>query len=108
MGRTRNNWSNSQSGTENGGRSMSQTLVKIALVCVCWGIVSAINIASYVAKRGHKISILFFRIMIYKYIHQYTEITRQETGKIGPGFYHYVISMNLALVLVIIGIILKY
>jgi len=87
---------------------MSDTLFKIALVCVCWGIVSAINIASYVAKRGHKINIFLFRIMIFKYIHQYTEITRQETGKIGPWFYNYIISMNAALVLVIVGIILKY
>ena len=87
---------------------MSQTLIKIAIVCLCWGVVSAIKIASYVAKRGNKISIVFFRIMIYKYIHQYMEITKQETGKIGPWFYHYVVSMNLALVLIIIGIILKY
>jgi hypothetical protein len=87
---------------------MSQILFKIALVFVCWGIVSAINIASYVSKRGHKISIIFFRIMIYKYIHQYTEITKEETGKIGPWFYHYIISMNMALVFVVVGIILKY
>jgi hypothetical protein len=87
---------------------MSSILFKIAIVCVCWGIVAAINIASYLARRGHKISILFFRLMIYKYIHQYTEITKQETGKIGPWFYHYIISMNLTLLLVIIGIILMY
>ncbi|MBN2459985.1 MAG: hypothetical protein JXB60_00135 [Candidatus Cloacimonetes bacterium] len=87
---------------------MSNTLFKIAIIFVCWGIVSAIKITSYVAKRGHKVSILFLRIMIYKYIHQYTEITKQETGKIGPWFYHYVISMNLTLIFIIIGIILWY
>jgi len=85
---------------------MTYTLFKIAILFVCWGIVAAINIASYVAKHGHKINVLFFRIMIYKYIHQYSEITKQKTGKIGPWFYHYVIAMNLALILVIIGIIL--
>lgn len=86
---------------------MSQLFFWIALACIAWGVVSAVVMANYIAKRGHKISILFFRFMIYKYIHNYTEITRQENGNVGPWFYHYIVSMNLALVCVIIGAVLK-
>ena len=86
--------------------AMSDALFGLALVCVGWGVVSAVNIASYVSKRGEKINILLFRVMIYKYIHQYREFTRKETGSVGPWFYHYIVSMNAALVLVVAGIIL--
>jgi hypothetical protein len=79
----------------------------LALLSVVWGIVSAIVITSYLSARGVKINILFFRIMILKYIHQYHEITKKERGKPGPWFYSYIASMNLALALVIIGIIFR-
>ncbi len=87
---------------------MSETLFIIAAACVCWGIVSALKMASYISKRGHKINIFLFRIMIYRYINSYMEITREETGRTGRWFYHYVVAMNAALVLVIVGIILEH
>lgn len=62
---------------------MSHVFFRIALAFIAWGMVSAIAMATHISKRGHKISIFFFRFMIYKYIHQYTEITKQEDGK--PG-----------------------
>ncbi|MBN1162977.1 MAG: hypothetical protein JXB45_00225 [Candidatus Krumholzibacteriota bacterium] len=86
---------------------MSRILFGIALACVIWGVVSAIAMAGYIARRGHKINILFFRLLIFKYIHQYAEITTQERGKPGGWFYSYITSMNLALVFVIIGAVLK-
>jgi hypothetical protein len=39
--------------------------------------------------------------MILSYLHQYAKVTRQETGRIGPLFYHYVVPLNLALVLAV-------
>jgi len=86
---------------------LSEILLGIALGSVAWGVVSAIVIASYLANRGRKINFIFFRILILKYIHEYYEITQQENGKPGFWFYSYVVSMNLALVLAVIGLILK-
>jgi len=86
---------------------MSTLFFSIALVSVFWGVVSAVAIASYISSRGHKINIPFFRLYIYRYIHTYTEMTRTEQGRPGFWFYSYIISMNLALVCVIIGAILK-
>jgi len=86
---------------------MSNLFFGFALLSVVWGIVSSIVIASYLSKRGIKINILFFRILVLRYIHQYHEITKGEKGRPGPWFYSYIISMNLALVLVIIGVVLR-
>ena len=86
---------------------MSNVFLGIAIASVIWGIVSAIAMASYVARRGHKVSLLFLRLLIFKYIHQYSEITTQENGKPGAWFYSYTTSMNLALICAIIGVVLK-
>ena len=86
---------------------MSEIILGLAIVSVFWGVVSAIVIASFLSRRGHKISFLFFRLLILKYIHQYSEITTKENGKPGFWFYSYIISMNLALILAIVGLALK-
>lgn len=86
---------------------MSNIFFILALLSVFWGIVSSIVIASFLSRRGIKINWLLFRILVLKYIHQYHKITKEENGKPGPWFYSYIISMNLALVLVIFGIVLR-
>lgn len=86
---------------------MSNVFFGIAIASATWGIVSAIAMVSYISKRGYRISIPFFRLLIFKYIHQYSEITKQETGKPGAWLYSYIASMSLALVCVIIGLVLK-
>ena len=85
----------------------STLFLTLALICLGWGIVSAMVITSFMSSRGVKINILFLRIMILKYIHQYHEITAKERGKPGPWFYSYIASMNLALALAVIGGILR-
>lgn len=86
---------------------MSDFFFVLAILSVAWGIVSSIVIASFLSRRGIKINLLFFRVLVLKYIHQYHKITVQENGKPGPWFYSYIISMNLALVFAIVGIVLK-
>jgi len=78
-----------------------------ALVSVIFGIVFMIMIVSFLSKRGIKINYVFLRLYIIKYIHQYRKITIEENGKPGHLFYAFIVSMNLALVLAVIGIILR-
>ena len=85
---------------------MSNILFILALASVVWGVVSSIVITAFLARRGVKINYVFIKVMILKYVYQYRKITMQENGRPGPWFYSYVISMNLALVLVIVGIVL--
>jgi uncharacterized oligopeptide transporter (OPT) family protein len=85
---------------------MSSPLLVLAIFSALWGIVSSLVIASFLSKRGIKINYIFFKVLMIKYIHQYRKITMQENGRPGPWFYSFVISMNLALIFVIAGIVL--
>jgi len=86
---------------------LSNVLLGIALVSVVWGIVSSIVITDALRKRGTKINWIFLKIMIIKYVGQYREMTRTETGRTGPWYYSFVIAMNLALVTAVVGLVLR-
>ncbi len=86
---------------------MSELLFGLAILSVVWGVVSSIKMASFLSQRGTRINLLFFKIMVLKYVSQYCRMTRQENGRPGPWFYSYILSMNLALVLVIIGLVVR-
>ena len=86
---------------------MSMFFFTPALVSVLFGIVFMIMIMSFLSNRGIKINYIFLRLYIFKYLHRYRQITIEENGKPGNLFYAFIFSMNLALVLAIIGIILR-
>ena len=46
-------------------------------------------------------SFIWIRLMLPVCVHRYARVTRPETGKTGPLFYHFVIAFNLALVAVV-------
>jgi hypothetical protein len=79
----------------------------LALISVVWGIATSITITSFLSKRGIKINYLLFRLFVFKYVRQYRKTTMEETGKPGPLFYSFITAWNLALLLAIVGIILK-
>jgi len=87
--------------------TMSNTFFILALASAVWGVVSSIVITSFLARRGVKINYVFIKVLILKYIHQYRKMTMQENGRPGPWFYSFVVSMNLALVFAIVGILFK-
>ncbi|MGD9148199.1 MAG: hypothetical protein PVI80_21730 [Anaerolineae bacterium] len=76
-------------------------LVGCLLVCALWAVTAAMLIARELDRRGMPVSFVWLRLMILKYLYQYVKITRQETGRIGPLFYHYVVPLNVALVLAV-------
>lgn len=86
---------------------MSTLFLILALIGVACGIATSIMIASFLSKRGIKINYLFFRVLIFKYVRQYRQITMEETGKPGPLFYPFITAWNLALLFAIVGAILK-
>jgi len=84
---------------------MNEFFLILALLSVLWGIVSAMVITGTMSHRGIAINVPLFRLYVLKYIHQYYVTTRQERGHAGPWFYSFVVSMNLALVLVVVGLL---
>ncbi len=88
--------------------NVSDILFAVAIVSVLWGVASAVLIAEALRKRGVKVNWVFLRFLILsKYLGQYRDITRQETGRSGPLFYSYVVAMNLALLTAIAGFLLR-
>jgi len=77
-------------------------LIGLGVVCVIWAGVAAVLIAADLHKRGISVSVIWLRLMILKYLHEYSKLTREETGRVGPLFYHYVVPLNVALVIVIL------
>jgi len=76
-----------------------QFLIAVGLLCVVWAVVAAIRIAADLQKRGVPVSFLWLRLMVLKYLHEYARLTRDETGRVGPLFYHYVVPLNVALLI---------
>jgi len=85
-------------------------MASIVLICaiagVCLYVIFSMMIVHQLSKRDVKISFLFLRLFIIKYIHQYKQITLEETGKVGPLFYPCIVSINMALVLGLVYFIL--
>jgi hypothetical protein len=83
-------------------------LMGLGVVCVVWAVVAAILITANLHKRGIPVSVIWLRVMILKYLHEYARVTREETGRVGPLFYHYVVPLNVALVLMIVLVIVLW
>jgi len=86
---------------------MANIFLALAIVFVGLFVIFSIMIVNEVSKRGVKINFLWLRLYIIKYIHQYKKITKEETGKVGPLYYPCLVSVNLALVCAIAGLVLK-
>jgi len=77
----------------------------IVAIAVTWHIVATMMIYEALRKRNLKVSFIFLRLLAPKYASQYRQITRKETGKTGPLFYHWIISINTAWVAAILLIL---
>ena len=80
----------------------------LAGLCGVWnGVVSGM-IYFDLRGRGESVNFFLLRVIAPFYAYRYRRITREETGRTGPLFYHWVVSINGALVfgLVTIGLLL--
>jgi hypothetical protein len=86
---------------------MPNAFLILALVFVGLYVVFSMMIVHELSKRGVKINFVLLRLFIIKYIGQYKQITLKETGRIGPLYYPCIISVSLALILAIAGLLLR-
>ena len=77
--------------------------IVVIFACVLMHIVSTILIAIELDKREINIHPLFFGLMTMINLNRYRELTLAETGRVGFLFYSYVVPINIALVLTIVG-----
>ena len=78
--------------------------VTVAIVAVIWHVVSSLMICSRLATRGVKINWIFIRMLYPVYAGKYRKMVKSETGHEPPLFYHWVVSVNVALVAAIAAI----
>lgn len=69
-------------------------------------VVLSILIIRELAKRNIKINILFLRLLLPKYVHDYKKITEKESGRPGSLFYPWIVSINLTLLCFILSRVL--
>jgi len=79
----------------------------LAMACVIWNVATSIVIYENLRRRGIRVSFLWLRLMAPFYAHRYRKITREEIGRTGPLYYHWIVSINSALVLGVVAILLK-
>jgi hypothetical protein len=87
---------------------MANTLLIAALVFVGVYVIFSMMIVRDLSKRGVKINYFLLRFFLIKYISQYKQITLKETGKVGPLYYPCIVSVNLALVSAVAGLLLRF
>ncbi len=87
---------------------MGNLFFVLAIISAAWGVVSSMMIVSFLSNHGVRINYFLLRLLLPRYVGQYRRMTRDETGKTGVWYYSFVIAMNLALVLVVIGLLLRF
>jgi hypothetical protein len=88
--------------------NLSNLFLYLGLAAMIFNVVVTMVIVSKLSRRGVKINILFLRFLYPKYVHQYKKMVTQETGKENPLYYFWLVSINLALVLCIVGMLIKF
>jgi aryl carrier-like protein len=86
---------------------MANLVLILLLVSAGLGVVFSMMIVHEVSKRGVKVSFVWLRLYIIKYIHQYQQLTRKDTGKVGPLYYPCIVSYIMALVFLIVYLIVR-
>jgi hypothetical protein len=86
---------------------MANAILILALVFVGLFVIFSIMIVHELSKRGVKINFILLRLYVIKYIHEYKQLTLKESGNIGPLYYPCIVSVALALVLAILGLVLR-
>ena len=80
----------------------------LAVCCVLWAVVAGLSAMSFCQRRGIRVNPVFLSIEMLNCLSQYRKLTRAETGHVGPLFYHYVIAINAALVLVVVLLVVRF
>ncbi len=88
--------------------SLSDLFLSLGLAAMIFNVVVTMIIVTKLSRRGVKINIIFLRFLFPKYVHQYKKMVSLETGKESPLYYSWLVSINLALVLCIVGILIKF
>ena len=84
------------------------TLLSItAAACMIWAVVAGLMAVRYCQAHGTTVNPVLLRWEVLRCLSIYRKLTRELTGHVGPLFYHFLIPINAALVLVIIMLVAR-
>jgi len=87
--------------------NVSYILIFSAIACCLWAVASIVRITIDMNRRGIKTPFPFMGVLMFRNLHRYQKITVEETGKVGPLFYSFVVPINAAWILALAGLILR-
>jgi hypothetical protein len=67
-----------------------------------WNVITSMLIYGTLQEYVIKLNLISFRLLLPKFVCKYKDITKSTRGKVGLLFYHWIISINLALITFII------
>ena len=78
-------------------------LIVLAVGLVLWGVAAAVLVIADRRRRGLPVNVLLLKLYFIPYLHQYRQLTRAETGRTGPLFWHYTVPLTLAMALAMLS-----
>lgn len=71
------------------------TCILFSALMALFVMISLMGIVRYLSKRNEKIDVIRFGTQFYKSVRKYKEMTKAETGTIGPFYYLFIVSIIL-------------
>ncbi len=80
------------------------SLVPAVASCV-WAMIAAYRMGAWLSHHGVKVNWFWYRVLMPWYVHRYKTMTVESQGRPGPLFVQFIVTINLALVFGVAGII---
>lgn len=81
--------------------------LSLALLAAVTNVIFSMLIVGELQRRKVKINFFLLRLYLPKYAQQYKQISLQETGEVGGLYYGWLVSINAAWILAVIGFVLR-
>jgi hypothetical protein len=86
-------------------RAAGIVLLTLTVASALWATVAAYRIGGWLTRHGVKVNWFLYRLTMLRHIHQYRKMTTESDGKAGPLYAHFLVAINLALVLAVAALI---
>ena len=86
-------------------KSVAYVLVFFAVASALWATAAAVAMAGWLSHHGVKVNWPLLRLYMPCYVHRYRRMTRESEGRTGPLYPHFVVPINLALLLAVAALL---
>ena len=89
-------------------KSLAYVLVLLAVASALWATAAAVAMAGWLSHHGVKVNWPLLRLYMPWYVHRYRKMTRESDGRPGPLYAHFVVPINLALLLAVAALLVIF